>query len=271
MFFLIFIVLVILLYLYLIMPRLTGRPDYTPFSGWYYAHRGLHDNAAGIPENSLPAFRLAAEHGYGIELDIQLTKDQIPVIFHDDTLARVCGQPGYIWDYTYKELQAFSLFNSNEHIPHLQDALQIIDGRVPLIIEFKMHNSDPQVCRIADPFLQAYSGLYCIESFYPFAVQWYRKNHPHIVRGQLSANFTTADHRESFLQWTVHMLLTNVSCRPDFIAYSSADTGNLSRVLCRKLFHALSVAWTIRSEEELQLRKKDYDLFIFEDFRPAAK
>ena len=73
------------------MPRMMGRPDYAPLMGHYYAHRGLHDNETDAPENSMAAFRKAVDTGYGIELDVQLTKDRIPVVFHDESLKRVCG------------------------------------------------------------------------------------------------------------------------------------------------------------------------------------
>lgn len=262
---------IVILYLFLIMPRMFYRPDYGPLFGCHYAHRGFHDNDSQAPENSLAAFLLAVENGYGIEFDIQLTKDKIPVVFHDDTLARVCGQPGHIWDYTFEELQAFPLYHSDQTIPLLKDVLELVDGRVPLIIEYKMHDSNTEVCSIADPLLQSYSGDYCIESFHPFAVRWYKKNHPRIIRGQLSADFSTPEEKENPAQWAVHMLLTNITCRPDFIAYSSQNTNNLSRTLCRCLFGALSVAWTIRSERELQQQAEEYDLFIFQDFRPEME
>ena len=81
------IILCILLVAYLIaiMPRMMGRPDYAPLMGHYYAHRGLHDNETDAPENSMAAFRKAVDAGYGIELDVQLTKDRIPVVFHDES------------------------------------------------------------------------------------------------------------------------------------------------------------------------------------------
>ena len=102
------IVLVVLavLYFLMIMPRMLHKPDTAPFKEWLYAHRGLHDNATEAPENSMAAFRKAVDAGFGIELDIQLTKDRIPVVFHDFTLKRVCGGEGKICDYTYEELQS---------------------------------------------------------------------------------------------------------------------------------------------------------------------
>ena len=103
----IFIVLA-LLYMLLIMPRMTPRPMHE-FKGWYYAHRGFHDNKTDAPENSLKAMRLAVENGYGIELDVQLTKDEKVVVFHDATLKRVCGVDAKVNSMTYEELQQLRL------------------------------------------------------------------------------------------------------------------------------------------------------------------
>ena len=179
---LIVIVVLAILYFLMIMPRMAHKPDTACFKEWLYAHRGLHDNATQAPENSMAAFRKAVDAGFGIELDIQLTKDKIPVVFHDFTLKRVCGGEGKICDYTYEELQQFHLCESTEKIPKFEDVLQMVDGKVPLIVEFKIERTDLSLCPIADKMLRAYKGMYCMESFNPLGVQWYRKNHPELVR-----------------------------------------------------------------------------------------
>ena len=121
------------LYLLAVTPRVLNRPDTGLFRKKYFAHRGLHDNAGEAPENSMAAFCKAVEAGYGIELDVQLTKDGIPVIFHDATLERMCGAKAAIEDYTYEELQQFTLGISGEHIPKFEDLLAMVNGQVPLI------------------------------------------------------------------------------------------------------------------------------------------
>ena len=98
-------------------------------------------------------------------------------------------------------------------------------------------------------------------------VQWYKKNRPDVVRGQLSANFKKEGQKEGFQEWLVHSLLINVLGRPDFVAYSHKSANNISRKLTR-LWGATAVAWTIRSQEELNRNKKKFDLFIFEGFIP---
>lgn len=268
---LLLLAILVIAYLFLIAPRMTGRPDVSHLLGVDYAHRGLHDNKSDAPENSLAAIKKAVENGYGIEFDVQLTRDRIPVVFHDESLKRVCGKEGNVRDYTFEELQQFPLLASNERIPLLSDVLSAVNGRVPLIIEIKIHENAAEVCSKADELIAAYKGPYCIESFDPRAVAWYKKNRPQVIRGQLSANFNTPNRREKSTEKLVHYLLTNVIARPDFIAYDHHSKGNISRVLCRKVFRALSVAWTLKSQKELDASKKDFDLFIFEQFVPGKE
>ncbi|MGN0432534.1 MAG: glycerophosphodiester phosphodiesterase family protein [Lachnospiraceae bacterium] len=266
------LVVCLLLYLWMIMPRMSRRPDKSPFfEERLYAHRGLHDNESEAPENSMAAFKKAVDAGYGIELDVQLTKDKIPVVFHDFTLQRVCGVRGKVADYTYEELQQFFLCKSQQKIPKLQEFLKLVDGRVPLIIEYKIPGVHAEVCAIADKLLSEYKGTYCIESFNPAGLFWYRRNRKTVMRGQLAMNFLKAGEKEypAILYFLLHHLLFNFLTKPDFIAYHHCDYKDLSRCICRCLYRCTSVAWTIRSEEELKSRKQDFDLFIFDSFVPS--
>ncbi len=256
------------IYFLMIMPHMLGKPDVSPFLGTFYAHRGFHDISSGVPENSLPAFLRAAESGYGIEMDVQLTKDEQVVVFHDNTLKRICGLDVPVNSRTYEELHKLSLLGTKEKIPLLSEVLGAVDGRVPLIVEIKMVDSKTRVCELADRVLQGYRGQYCIESFHPLAVWWYKRHRPEIVRGQLSADFVKEDGRETFPMWIVHHLLTNFLTRPDFVSYSHKGAGVWARKICRGFYRNLSVAWTIRSEAELETAKGQFDLFIFEGFRP---
>lgn len=258
----------ILLYLFLIMPRMIHRADKSPFRDVLYAHRGLHDNHSEAPENSMTAFEKAVENGYGIELDIQLSKDNIPVVFHDFTLKRVCGIEGKVCDYTYDELLQFSLFGSKEKIPRLEEVLELVDGKVPLIIEYKIEWMDNQVCRVADEILQKYQGAYCIESFNPLGLLWYRRHRPQIMRGQLADALYSRKEYKGLLYFALENLLLNFLTKPDFVAYNHKEKGRLSRRLCRSLYRNTAVAWTIKNEEEFANAGKDFDLFIFEGFLP---
>ena len=265
------ILVVSLLYFFMIMPRITYKPDTSPFLKWLYAHRGLHDNAAHIPENSLAAFARAAEAGFGIELDVQMSKDGVPVVFHDFTLKRICGAEGKVSDYTYGELQQFSLCGTPERIPCFADVLKLVDGRVPLIIELKVERLDTSVCGAVDRLCASYKGLYCIESFHPLAVFWYRRHRKHIVRGQLADAFLKEGEFVGTLSFLLQNLMFNWLGRPDFIAYNCKYPGMLSRRLCRGLYRSKAAAWTIRSREQLAEARKHFDIFIFDGFVPKEK
>lgn len=263
---LVLLLLVFALYIYLICPRIWKRPDYSVLKGFHYAHRGLFDNKSDAPENSLAAFEKAIKSGYGIEFDVQLSKDKIPVIFHDADLKRMCGIEGNVWDYTFDELQQMKLSTSQQTIPGFQEALNLIHGQVPLIIEYKLDRVSTEVCQICNEILKNYKGIYCIESFHPLAVSWYKKNRPDIIRGQLSQNFAkNKQHKGKHHMWILSHLLTNVLCRPDFIAYKHKDANMLSRRLCRRL-GGLSVAYTIKNQEQYEKVKDQFELFIFDSF-----
>ncbi len=262
----IILLLLIVLYLFLIAPRMFHRADRTPFVGRHYAHRGLFDNNSEAPENSLAAIRKAVESGYGIEFDVQLTKDDKLVVFHDAKLMRMCGVEGNVWDYTLEELQQLKLAKSDETIPTFEEVLEVVDGKVPLIIEYKLDKVQTRVCELADQVLSRYQGVYCVESFHPLAVIWYRKNRPDVMRGQLCEEYFRFDkYKGNVVMTAISFLVTNVTARPDFIAYNHKHESNISRRLCRRM-GALSVAYTIKSEEEYQKVKDKFDLFIFDSF-----
>ena len=262
------------LYFLLLIPRFHS-PDCSALMGHFYAHRGLHDGKCGIPENSMKAFRLAIEKGYGIELDVQLSADGVPVVFHDATLTRVCGVNRRVCDLTLSELKQLSLGgkdfpDTGERIPTFAEFLKLVDGRVPLIVEKKKKKWDARVPEAADKLLRDYRGPYCVESFHPGVLVWYRKHRPDVFRGQLCTNFVKEHMCRSLSYFLLGKMLTNIAARPDFIAYDWRYRNDLSRRICCDLYHALPVAWTIRSQAELDECRKDFRLFIFEGFEPDA-
>lgn len=261
-------VVLIILYLLSVMPRMIGRPSYEPFKGVYYAHRGLHDNDSEAPENSLAAFKKAAAVGFGIELDVQLSKDGVPVVMHDYTLERMCRREGKVCDYTWEELKTFRLLDSEETIPCLEDVLKAVKGRVPLIVELKVEWMDISVCSVADAMLRKYQGVYCIESFNPMVLTWYRRYHNDVMRGQLASAYLKKNEQKGFLYFCLGNLMMNWTTKPDFIAYNHQYAGNLSRRICRGIYRNLAVAWTVKSEEELESAKKNFDIIIFDSFIP---
>lgn len=259
------------LYLLAIMPGLGDKKNRKDFLKVYYAHRGLHNNESEAPENSMEAFKRAVDAGYGIEMDIQLSKDQVPVVFHDFTLERVCGKKGRVCDYTSQELKECRLYQSRETIPFFEEVLKMVDGKVPLIVEFKAEWTDISVCPVADELLRKYKGLYCIESFNPLVLLWYKKNRKEIVRGQLSDGFVKSGEYKGKLHYILQNLLLNWITKPDFIAYNHKYAQILARRICRSLYKNMAVAWTIKSQEELEMARNKFDIFIFDSFLPDKK
>ena len=254
------------LYLFAISTRIWGRPAAMPKV--FYAHRGLHDNQSQAPENSMAAFALAVKKGYGIELDVQMTADGQVVVTHDFDLKRICGIDKDVDACTYEELQQYPIYGSDQKIPLLQDVLQLVNGQVPLIVEIKYKNGQSPICEKTQQLLQEYQGVYCIESFHPQALFWYKKHAPHVCRGQLAMNYRRDTEYKGIDKWIARHLLLNFLSRPDFIAYDFRAKEALSKNLDRKVFGCPSVAWTIRSREDLEASRKYYDYFIFEGFMP---
>lgn len=257
-------------YLILIMPKILNRHDLKDFMEIYYAHRGLHQEKNISPENSLAAFKLAVDNGYGIELDVQLTKDLIPIVFHDADLKRVCGVDKKVRDMSLSKLRKLRLYDSNEIIPTLKEVLDLVDGKVPLIVELKVYNKEDIDCPIIAQLLDGYKGLYCIESFNPISVLWYKKNRPHIVRGQLATKniYDNSSSKQKILNFTLRNLMFNYLSKPDFIAYNQKISQSISFNICRFLYKPLTVAYTIKSQDILNKKKNKFDLFIFEGFLP---
>lgn len=266
---LICIAALVALYMLAIMPRMFNRPDTTLFKKVYFAHRGLHDNTSDAPENSMAAFQKAVNAGLGIELDVQVTRDGVPVIFHDFKLDRICRAEGKITGCTYDELQAYRLCDSKERIPKLSELLEMVDGQVPLIVEIKAETADVSCCAVIDKMLRTYRGAYCIESFNPLVLWWFRRNHRNVVRGQLSSNFRREGEYWNILYFLMTHLLFNFLTKPDFIAYNHKFSEEPGRRICRHLYRHPAAAWTIRSQQDLEALRGEYDVFIFDSFLPA--
>ena len=253
----------------LIMPHMLHRPDYSLFGNFLFAHRGLHNNKGKAPENSLQAFRLACEAGYGIELDIRLSKDKVPMVFHDETLHRLCGIEGKFEEFTCEELQKFTLCDSKETIPTLKQVLEEIKGRVPIIIEYKVNHGELSLCGVSMKLLDEYKGDFCIESFNPLVLRWFKKNRKEIIRGQLSTNFNKNKDKGNKILYFLHSrLVFNRLGKPDFIAYQFTYPHSTSLTIIKGLYGLPTVAWTIRNQEELDESKKHFNYIIFDSFIP---
>jgi len=252
--------------IFAILPR--RRRDTSPFDRTMYAHRGLFDNNGNTPENSLAAFRAAKEAGYGVELDVRFTADRQVVVFHDDTLDRMCGDNRRVDECTYEQLLELRLLHSDEHIPLLSEVLEILDD-VTVLCEIKPMRSyfDASLCEAAYQILDTYKGAYCIESFNPYMVGWFRKHAPDTIRGILSKRYDKNEVNPSILRPLLSSLMTNFLCRPDFIAYQYTDWKQPFLRFCR-LFRPMLLGWTIRNPEEQKVAEQAFDSFIFEGYMP---
>ncbi len=262
-------VLLTLAWLFCIAPA-APRGDFSALQAYDYAHRGLHEQDRSVPENSLAGFRAAVKAGYGIEWDLQLTKDKKVVVHHDRSLKRMCGADISIGDLTYKELRQYRLLDTEERIPLFSEALKVVGGKTPLIIELKGYDDADMLCPLVWEILKDYRGDYCIESFDPRIVAWFRKYHPHVLRGQLMGHFTgkEPEFNSAIKAFFARNLWTNVWTRPHFEAYDLHFRQNPShRVACDRL-KMQEVSWTIRSAEEYRICKSAGALCIFEFIRP---
>jgi len=257
------------LYLYAIKPNPPSKKNLEPFLGPYYAHRGLFDNASSSPENSLVAISKAVDKGYGVEFDVRLTRDGVPVVIHDNSLKRSLGLDGLVSEMTYKDLSEFNLFGSNEKIPTLQEVLSVVAGRVPIIVELKQdHGGDTTICHIAALILDNYKGDYMVESFNPVLMIWYKKNRPAVIRGQLSTNHLKEGKKGLLLNLSLQHLLFNFLVKPDFIAYNYIYGNNLSLFINRRLYGITTAAYTLKSQDELDKNRTRFDILIFDSFTP---
>ena len=252
--------------LFMLAPGKSAKTQKAPFIGRNFAHRGLHSKDKLVPENSLAAFRLAAEAGYGMELDVQLSKDGQVVVFHDDTLDRVCGVHARVDEKTYNDLRQYRLCGSDEHIPLFTDVLNVIDGKGPLIVELKNGRRNRELCKKTYDILSSYRGQVCIESFNPIIVAWFRFHVKELIRGQLAAQKGEYDGQTGkAAAFLLSRCLMNFISRPQFIAYRIGKKP--LTVKLSELMGAMRFCWTSHGAEN----EKGRDAVIFEFYRPPLK
>lgn len=262
-----------IIWLYMIAPRCVHRPDFGEFKKYYYAHRGLYSADQTVPENSLAAFSLAVERGFGMELDLQLTEDGVIVIHHDENISRMCGADKIISQMTFEELSAYRLNNTQEKIPTFGELLALVGGKTPLIIELKAYDNYAKLCETALNMLRGYDGLFCVESFSPYSVLWFRRHAPDIIRGQLMNPYNKRGQtkiKNGFTAWALRNMLTNFIVRPDFEAYHIGGRHTVSLRLARRVFGMQEVSWTVRDEATFAQCEKEGCLVIFEHMQPPV-
>lgn len=231
------------------------------------AHRGLW-SPDGAPENSLAAFQAAAAHGYGIELDVQLTADGEAVVFHDDRLERMTGREGRLRDHTAEELGTFALKGTDETIPTLADTLALIGHRAMVFIELKTPFGDvgPLEKRVTD-ILVDHNGPTAVIGFNPYSHAWFADHHPQILRGlnSYSWNDDSARKLAPEMRKSLAALEQVEIARPDFLALGldmlPSPRANLYRAKGMPV-----VAWTVRSPDQREGVRDHCDNLIFEGF-----
>lgn len=240
------------------------------------AHRALHDRAQRRPENSPGAIRAAIAAGYGIEIDIQLSSDGVPMVFHDDELDRLTAETGPVSDRPAKELTRIRLSDCDDTIPTLAQTLGIVAGRVPLLIEIKdqtqaMSDTDGRFEAAIAALLSLYQGPVAVMSFNPFSVAHMVRFAPGLPRGLTTSAYDPAD-------WAPLSPDTCARLReiPDFdrtlssfISHEAADLSR-SRVAELKARGAAILCWTIRSPEAEAEARRIAQNVTFEGYLPGT-
>lgn len=261
-------------WLWLMRPR-APRRSMDAFTGHLYAHRGLWNESRA--ENTLPAFDEAAAQGFGIELDVRLTRDHRLAVIHDASPDRVITAPGPhppVGDSTLRELQALPMKQAGCRIPSLDEVLRVTEGRVPLLIELKSGGHNAALCRLVLDTMRTapHAAPWCVESFDPRILWWFRIHAPQVLRGQLAygrRGLPPGEERASLpALLLMQTLLGNVLSRPDFIAWDHR-TDSLGLRLVRRVWHPCTACWVVRSRQEMDALRHAYDLQIFEGFVPG--
>ncbi len=256
------LILIFLIYILFLARPYKSSPDKALLCD--YAHRGLHGN--GIPENSLFAFEAACSKGYGIELDVQLSSDNVVMVFHDYSLKRMTGTDKKLCELSHSELKELSLKDTDEKIPTLKEVLELVNGRVPILVELKGENFDLKLCGKVAELLKGYKGLYCIESFNPFLLREMGKLLPYSFRGILYTNLLRGKGKKvNLLKALASLMALNFIAKPNFISYDKLDRENFPVKLTTKVYKAPQFVWTIMGEKELSIAKKLGECPIFEN------
>ncbi len=260
------LILFAVIYFLLIMPRVGDRADMDLLSV-DFAHRGLWNEI--YPENSLAAFMMAVNHGFGIELDIQLSKDKKIMVFHDYDLKRMCGVDKKLSELTFDELREFRLLGTEYVIPTLAEVLRAVDGKVPLLIELKGEDGNTELCKRSAAMLDKYSGAFCVESFNPLLLSWFKSFRPRYARGQLvTADAKPKKRGGAIIGFALSHLLLNVLSRPDFIAVNGKMRNRPVIYFCKRLFKVKIFVWTVKNKKDYEMCRREGSFSIFERFLP---
>jgi glycerophosphoryl diester phosphodiesterase len=232
------------------------------------AHRGLHDSATGIIENTEGAFARVAERGYAIELDVVQAADGEAIVFHDEDLQRLCARPERVRELTAGQLAQIAIQGTGDRIPTLAQVFTQIGGVVPILVEIKSSGTRPGPLELrVGELVRDYQGPVAVQSFNPRSLAWFAKHMPGVPRGQLAMRMTARDAPQlGAIQCFAlsNLLLTHLS-RPDFVAYDVASLANPAPRIARRLGLPL-ITWTVKSLGEWQRARPYADNLIFEGF-----
>jgi len=240
------------------------------------AHRALHDRAQGRPENSAQAVRAAVAAGYGIEVDVQISADGVAMVFHDDTLDRLTDATGPVTALTAAALQQIGLRDSAEPIPTLAQVLEIIAGRVPLLIELKdqsgiMGPTNGQLEQATAQALAGYQGPVAVMSFNPSMIRTMARIAPQIPRGLTTYAFPQSDFPQTDAAEVHRRHLAAITDFDDvaasFISHDWKDLQN-PRVASLKEAGAKILCWTIKSPDQEALARRVAQNITFEQYLP---
>ena len=241
---------------------LTARP---------IAHRGLHDAAAGVIENTASAFRAAIERNYGIETDLQISADGEAVVHHDDALGRLTEGHTALAQMSAADIRSAKFKATSDRIQALSESLELVGGRVPVVIELKSHfDGNTRLAARVAQVLATYRGSAAVMSFDPTLIERIRAIAPHSIRGIVAERHYTHhewDRLSRAEKLRLAFLLHVPSTRPHFIAYAGRDLPALAPLAARGLGLPL-LTWTIRSEAERARVLRFADQVIFEGFLP---
>jgi glycerophosphoryl diester phosphodiesterase len=241
---------------------LTARP---------VAHRGLHDAAAGVIENTPRAFAAAIAAGYAIETDLQITADGEAVVHHDDALGRLTEGSGRLDAMTAADLKRVPFKASADRIITLGELLDLVAGRATLAIELKSHgDGDPRLPLRAAQVLAGYRGPAALMSFDPFQIATVRAAAPARTRGIIAERVHGRAGASLGARWRRSAAyVSNLwRSRPQFVAYSVADLPALPPLIARRVLGLPLLTWTVHGEADRAKAAKWADQIIFEGWRP---
>jgi glycerophosphoryl diester phosphodiesterase len=236
------------------------------------AHRGLHDRAKGIVENSASAVRAAMGAGLAVEVDLQCAANHLPIVFHDETLDRLTAETGPVNAWDAGDLVKIRLRDSEDCVLSLPALLTLVNGHVPLILEVKSTwtrygRFEANIAKM----LESYKGPVAVMSFYPYSVAAFREVAPNLPRGLVAERFDDAGHWPQLSLWqrlAMRNLLSAAIARPNFIAYDIKGLPALAPLAARFLFGLPLLAWTVRSKEERERALRYADAMILEGIAP---